>query len=43
VRLDRIDILLRASGGDYARLKNGTELPLSRTRREQLEQVMGKG
>jgi two-component system LytT family response regulator len=44
VRLDRIDILLRAPGGDYAvRLKDGTELPLSRNRREQLEQVLGKG
>jgi two-component system LytT family response regulator len=44
VRLDRVDILLRASGGDYAvRLKDGTELPLSRNRRDQLEQVMGKG
>ncbi|HXA19250.1 MAG TPA: LytTR family DNA-binding domain-containing protein [Thermoanaerobaculia bacterium] len=44
VRLDRIDILLRASGGDYAvRLKDGTELPLSRNRREELERVMGKG
>ncbi|HSY50050.1 MAG TPA: LytTR family DNA-binding domain-containing protein [Thermoanaerobaculia bacterium] len=43
-RLDRIDALLRASGGDYAvRLKDGTELPLSRTRREELERVMGKG
>jgi two-component system LytT family response regulator len=43
-RLDHIDALLRASGGDYAvRLKDGTELPLSRSRREQLEQVMGKG
>lgn len=42
VRLDRIDSMLRASGGDYAvRLKDGTELPLSRTRREQLEQLMG--
>lgn len=44
VRIDRIDILLRASGGDYAvRLKDGTELPLSRNRREELERVMGKG
>jgi two-component system, LytTR family, response regulator len=43
-RLDRIDALLRAPGGDYAvRLKDGTELPLSRTRREELERVMGKG
>lgn len=43
-RLSRIDVILRASGGDYAvRLKDGTELPLSRSRREQLEQVLGKG
>jgi two-component system, LytTR family, response regulator len=42
VRLDRIDTLRRASGGDYAvRLKDGTELPVSRTRREELEQAMG--
>jgi len=39
VRLDRIDALLRAPGGDYAvRLKDGTELPVSRTRRDELEQ-----
>jgi two-component system LytT family response regulator len=39
VRLDRIDAMLRAAGGDYAvRLKDGTELPVSRTRREELEQ-----
>ncbi|MGH9420957.1 MAG: LytR/AlgR family response regulator transcription factor [Thermoanaerobaculia bacterium] len=43
-RLKLIDVILRASGGDYAvRLKDGTELPLSRSRREQLEQVLGKG
>jgi two-component system LytT family response regulator len=42
VRVERIDALLRAPGGDYAvRLKDGTELPLSRTRRDQLEQRMG--
>lgn len=38
VRLDRIDTLRKASGGDYAvRLKNGTELSVSRSRREELE------
>lgn len=43
-RITLIDALLRAPGGDYAvRLKDGTELPLSRTRREQLEQLLGKG
>jgi two-component system LytT family response regulator len=42
VRLERIDTLLRASGGDYAvRLKDGTELSLARTRREELEDVLG--
>ena len=44
VRLDRIDTLLRASGGDYAvRLKDGTELSLSRNRREELEKRLGVG
>ncbi|MGZ7030957.1 MAG: LytR/AlgR family response regulator transcription factor [Thermoanaerobaculia bacterium] len=39
VRLDRIDTLLRAAGGDYAvKLKDGTELSLSRAKREELEQ-----
>jgi two-component system LytT family response regulator len=42
VRLDHIDTLLRASGGDYAvRLKDGTELSLSRNRREELERKLG--
>lgn len=42
VRLDRIDTLLRASGGDYAvKLKDGTELSVSRNRREELEQRLG--
>lgn len=42
VRLDRIDTMLRSSGGDYAvRLKDGTELSLSRGRREELEQKLG--
>ena len=41
VRLDRVDALLRAAGGDYAvRLKDGTELPVSRSRREVLEKVL---
>jgi two-component system LytT family response regulator len=44
VRLDRIDTLLRGSGGDYAvRLKDGTELSLSRNRREELERRLGVG
>ena len=42
VQLDRIDALLRASGGDYAvRLKGGTKLSVSRSRREELEQYLG--
>ena len=43
VRLDRIETLTRHSGGDYGvRLKNGVELSLSRTRREELEsKLMG--
>jgi two-component system LytT family response regulator len=42
VRLDRIDTLLHAPGGDYAvRLKDGRELSVSRTRREELEKKMG--
>jgi two-component system LytT family response regulator len=42
VRIDRIDTLLRHPGGDYGvRLKNGTELSLSRGRREELEQKLG--
>lgn len=42
VRLDRIDALLHAPGGDYAvRLKDGTELSVSRTRRDELEAKIG--
>jgi len=38
VRLDRIDVMLRSAGGDYAvRLKDGTELSMSRSRRADLE------
>jgi two-component system, LytTR family, response regulator len=44
VRLDRIDTLLHAAGGDYAvRLKDGTELSVSRSRRDELEAKMGVG
>ena len=39
VRLDRVDVLLRRPGGDYAvRLLDGTELSVSRAKREALEQ-----
>jgi len=42
VRLDRIETLLRSSGGDYAvRLKGGAELSVSRSRREELEEKLG--
>lgn len=42
VRLDRIDVMLRSAGGDYAvRLKDGTELSVSRSRREALEAKLG--
>lgn len=42
VRLDRIDTLRHAAGGDYAvRLKDGTELSVSRARREELEARLG--
>ena len=42
VRLDRVDTLLHAAGGDYAvRLKDGTELSVSRSRREELEERVG--
>lgn len=42
VQLDRIERFLRGSGGDYAlRLKNGTELSVSRRRREELARRLG--
>lgn len=42
VRIDRIETLLRSSGGDYAvRLRNGAELSVSRSRREELEAKIG--
>jgi len=42
VRLDRIDTMLRSPGGDYAvKLKDGTELSVSRARRDALEQRLG--
>lgn len=42
VRINRIETLLRSSGGDYAvRLADGTELSVSRNRREELEQRLG--
>ena len=42
VRVDLIDKLLRAGGGDYSvKLKNGVELNVSRTRIEELERRLG--
>ncbi len=42
VRLSLIDTLTRHPGGDYGvRLKNGVELSLSRSRREELEENLG--
>jgi two-component system, LytTR family, response regulator len=42
VRLDRVDVMLRGAGGDYAvRLKDGTELSVSRAKREALEGRLG--
>jgi two-component system, LytTR family, response regulator len=44
VRLDRVETLLRDSGGDYAvRLKSGVQLSVSRNRIEALEKWMGLG
>jgi two-component system LytT family response regulator len=43
VRLDRIETLLKAPGGDYAvRLKDGTKLSVSRARRDELERKLGR-
>lgn len=42
VRLDRIETMLHAAGGDYAvRLKDGTELSVSRSRRDDLASRLG--
>ena len=42
VRVDRVDTLLRAGGGDYSvKLKDGTVLGVSRTRIADLEQRIG--
>jgi two-component system LytT family response regulator len=44
VRLDLIDVFLRAEGGDYeVQLKNGVRLRVSRSRREALERRLGVG
>jgi two-component system LytT family response regulator len=42
VRLDRVDAMLRAPGGDYAvRLKDGATVSVSRARRDELERRLG--
>lgn len=42
VRLEMIDAFLRSPGGDYGvRLKNGVELSVSRSRREEVEERLG--
>lgn len=42
VRIDRVETLRRAGGGEYAvRLKSGTELKVSRSRIEELERRLG--
>jgi two-component system LytT family response regulator len=42
VQIDRIETLLRGAGGDYAvRLRGGVQLPVSRNRREELEERLG--
>ena len=42
VRLDLVDALLRAPGGDYeVQLRSGARLKVSRSRREELERRMG--
>ncbi|HEY2093007.1 MAG TPA: response regulator [Thermoanaerobaculia bacterium] len=42
VRLDRVDAMLRAPGGDYAvRLKDGATVSVSRARRDELEKRLG--
>lgn len=43
VRLDRVELLLRESGGSYeVQLKNGKKLPVGRSRREELERRLGR-
>jgi two-component system, LytTR family, response regulator len=42
VRLQLVDTLLRGAGGDYeVQLKSGLRLPVSRSRREELERKLG--
>ena len=42
VRLEKIELLLRGGGGDYAvRLQDGTRIPVSRSRVDELENRLG--
>jgi two-component system, LytTR family, response regulator len=42
VRIDQIDAFLKKPGGDYAvRLRDGTELSVSRNKRDELERLIG--
>jgi two-component system LytT family response regulator len=42
VRLDVVELLHRAAGGDYeVQLRGGTRLPVSRSRHEALERWLG--
>lgn len=43
VRLDQVELLLRESGGTYqVQLESGKKLPVGRSRREELEQKLGR-
>lgn len=43
VRLDRVELLLRESGGSYqVQLESGEKLPVGRSRREELESRLGR-
>jgi two-component system LytT family response regulator len=43
VRLDRIELLLRESGGEYrVQLRGGATIPVGRTRRSDLEALLGR-
>ena len=42
MRLEKIELLLRGGGGDYAvRLQDGTRIPVSRSRVDELEDRLG--
>jgi two-component system LytT family response regulator len=43
VRLDEVELLIREGGGScFVRLRNGTKLPVSRSRRKELEVRLGR-